>query len=233
MNKVIFSLVLALSVAFSAFVPVVYASAAEPPGDLQEANIGDVIDTAADVVDFVSGVIDVITSVNAYFSGENNAGVDEIKGVIDDLFVGFIETGVSMLPGGDFINLILGWLGLNDFSITGYFGKEVQDLCDSNAYLMQDFYTDYMLPCYGSVDTFVDEVYGDRYTPVPVDPVSSSGEAVASIGSGAGSFISGVLSPLGDFCLNSEICLAFLAVSFAALGGRLLRRSVGAFGRGR
>ena len=53
-----------------------------------------------------------------------------------------------------------------------------------------------------------------------------------SITEGVSSFISGVLMPVADFCANSEIALAFLAVTFAGLGVRTFRRTIGAFGRG-
>lgn len=53
-----------------------------------------------------------------------------------------------------------------------------------------------------------------------------------SISNGVISFVSGVLTPLADFCANSEISLAFLAVTFATLGVRILCRTFGAFGRG-
>lgn len=54
-----------------------------------------------------------------------------------------------------------------------------------------------------------------------------------TIGEGAGSFIENVLTPVGTFCTSNEICLAFLSVTFVGLGVRLLRRALGAFGRGR
>lgn len=54
-----------------------------------------------------------------------------------------------------------------------------------------------------------------------------------TITSGVGSFITGVVKPVADFCTQSEVPLAFLAVTFAALGVRMLRKTIGAFGRGR
>lgn len=54
-----------------------------------------------------------------------------------------------------------------------------------------------------------------------------------TIGEGAGSFIEKVLTPVGTFCTSNEICLAFLSVTFVGLSVRLLRRAIGAFGRGR
>lgn len=59
------------------------------------------------------------------------------------------------------------------------------------------------------------------------------GNMWTTITSGVGSFITGVLKPVADFCTESEIALAFLAVTFAGLGVRILRRTIGAFGRGR
>lgn len=42
-----------------------------------------------------------------------------------------------------------------------------------------------------------------------------------------------LVAKIGDVCVNNEICLAFLTVTFMGLGVRLLRRVIGAFGRGR
>lgn len=54
-----------------------------------------------------------------------------------------------------------------------------------------------------------------------------------TIGDGASSFVTNVLTPVGTFCTSNEICLAFLSVTFVGLGVRMLRRAIGAFGRGR
>lgn len=54
-----------------------------------------------------------------------------------------------------------------------------------------------------------------------------------TIGDGVGSFIENVVTPVGTFCANNQICLAFLSVTFVGLGIRLLRRAISAFGRGR
>lgn len=54
-----------------------------------------------------------------------------------------------------------------------------------------------------------------------------------TITSGVGSFITGVVTPVANFCTSNEIALAFLSVTFAGLGVRLVRRTIGAFGRGR
>ena len=59
------------------------------------------------------------------------------------------------------------------------------------------------------------------------------GNMWTTITSGVGSFITGVLTPVANFCTSNEICLAFLGVTFAGLGVRILRRTIGAFGRGR
>lgn len=231
MKKVIFSLIMALSLAFSFLVPSVYAFAAEPPGvEAEQAGFVDFLDKADDVVAFLNDFMDVVHYVKD-FAENSDDPVALIKSTVDNMFIGCVSSVVSLLPGGDFINLIAGWVGLYDFSITDYFGSKVQEFCNANQADMLLFYNDYMLPCYGSVDNFVDDIYGDKYDPVP--GVVSTGEVVAVIGEGAGSFISGVLTPVGDYCFNSEICLAFLAVTFVTLGVRFLRRSVGAFGRGR
>lgn len=54
-----------------------------------------------------------------------------------------------------------------------------------------------------------------------------------TITTGVGSFISGVLTPVSEFCTKSEVALAFLTVTFVGFGVRVLRRTIGAFGRGR
>lgn len=54
-----------------------------------------------------------------------------------------------------------------------------------------------------------------------------------TITNGVSSFISGVLTPVATFCTQSEVPLAFLSVTFLALGVRMLRKTIGAFGRGR
>lgn len=46
------------------------------------------------------------------------------------------------------------------------------------------------------------------------------------------SFLS-LVTKIGDSCVNNEICVAFLTVTFMGLGVRMLRRVVSAFGRGR
>lgn len=231
MKKAIFSFILVLSVAFSSVFSV-YVSASVSPGDVAEANIGDIIDKADEVISFLNDFMDVVHNVKDYFDNFDDP-VEEIKSIVDDMFIGFVSSGVRLLPGGDLINLLAGWLGIYDFSITDYFGSKVQDYCNANQADMREFYNDYMLPCYGSVDMFVDDIYGDRYTPSPTTPTLPTGDPVAVIGGGAVSFISVVLIPIGDYCVNSDICLAFLSVIFLFLGFRLLQRSIGAFGRGR
>lgn len=54
-----------------------------------------------------------------------------------------------------------------------------------------------------------------------------------TITEGVGKFVSGVLQPVTTVCTTNEIALAFLSVTFAGLGVRLLRRVINAFGRGR
>lgn len=231
MKKVIFSFFLALTVSFTVVSPVVYSAASEPQGvDAAEANIGDIIDKTDEIVGFLNDFMSVVHNVKDFLDNTDDP-LGEVKAIVDDMFIGCVSSAVSLLPGGDFINLIAGWVGLYDFSITDYFGSKVQEFCNANQSDMLEFYNLYMLPCYGSVDSFVDDIYGDEYD--PESGVISTGDTMSNIGEGAGSFISGVLTPIVEYCVNSEICLAFLAVCFAALGFRLLRRSVGAFVRGR
>lgn len=70
---------------------------------------------------------------------------------------------------------------------------------------------------------------------MPTMLASAAGETTmwTTITSGVGSFISGVLTPVANFCTQSEVPLAFLSVTFLALGVRMLRKTIGAFGRGR
>lgn len=53
-----------------------------------------------------------------------------------------------------------------------------------------------------------------------------------TITNGVKSFVSGVLTPVATFCTQTEVPLAFLAVTFVGLGVRMLRKTIGAFGRG-
>lgn len=70
---------------------------------------------------------------------------------------------------------------------------------------------------------------GDQITLDTVD----SAVLWENLSKGVTSFVNGVLTPVMNVCANNEICLAFLSVTFAGLGVRILRRTVGAFGRGR
>lgn len=54
-----------------------------------------------------------------------------------------------------------------------------------------------------------------------------------TITSGVTSFTTGVLTPITTVCTSNPIALAFLSVTFVGLGVRILRRVIGAFGRGR
>lgn len=67
----------------------------------------------------------------------------------------------------------------------------------------------------------------------PELPVEGGVSMWKTIGDGASSFIENVLTPVGTFCTSNEICLLFLSVTFVGLGVRMIRRVIGAFGRGR
>lgn len=54
-----------------------------------------------------------------------------------------------------------------------------------------------------------------------------------TITSGVSSFITGVVTPVLNMCSTNGVALAFLSVSFAGLGVRLVRKTISAFGRGR
>lgn len=53
-----------------------------------------------------------------------------------------------------------------------------------------------------------------------------------TVSSGATSFL-GVVSSVFNTCASNSICLAFLTVTFVGLGVRMVKRLIGAFGRGR
>lgn len=42
-----------------------------------------------------------------------------------------------------------------------------------------------------------------------------------------------LVSQVGTTCVNNEICVLFLTATFVGLGVRMLRKVIGAFGRGR
>lgn len=42
-----------------------------------------------------------------------------------------------------------------------------------------------------------------------------------------------LVTQVGDTCVNNEICVLFLTATFVGLGVRMLRKVIGAFGRGR
>lgn len=60
----------------------------------------------------------------------------------------------------------------------------------------------------------------------------ASGGVSDKIFTGADKFL-GLVTKVGDTCVNNEICVLFLTATFVGLGVRLLRRVIGAFGRGR
>lgn len=62
------------------------------------------------------------------------------------------------------------------------------------------------------------------------------GEGVASVTdkifAGSQNFLD-LVTKVGDTCVNNEICVLFLTATFVGLGVRMLRKVIGAFGRGR
>lgn len=83
-----------------------------------------------------------------------------------------------------------------------------------------------------AVTAFADDtIPGGGMLVVPEEGGTSS--MWETIGNGVGSFVTNVLTPVGTFCASNEICLAFLSVTFVGLGVRMIRRVIGAFGRGR
>lgn len=67
---------------------------------------------------------------------------------------------------------------------------------------------------------------------VPALP-GGGGSMWEKLTSGVGSFITGIFTPVMEVCSTSEIALAFLSISFFFLGVRGVRKTIGAFGRGR
>ncbi len=68
---------------------------------------------------------------------------------------------------------------------------------------------------------------------VPALPEGGDVSMWKTITSGVGDFITGVFTPVMNAVASSEIALAFLSVSFFFLAVRGVRRTIGAFGRGR
>lgn len=61
----------------------------------------------------------------------------------------------------------------------------------------------------------------------------SEGATVSEqIFSGADNFL-GLVTKVGNTCVQNEICVLFLTATFIGLGVRMLRKVIGAFGRGR
>ena len=62
---------------------------------------------------------------------------------------------------------------------------------------------------------------------------ASEGATVSEqVFSGADNFL-GLVTKVGNACVQNEICMLFLTATFLGLGVRLLRKVIGAFGRGR
>lgn len=71
---------------------------------------------------------------------------------------------------------------------------------------------------------------GDITPPAVVEGGADMWETITN---GVSSFVSGVLTPVTTVCTTNPIALAFLSATFVSLGVRVLRRVIGAFGRGR
>lgn len=61
---------------------------------------------------------------------------------------------------------------------------------------------------------------------------ASEGGVSDKIFTGSDNFI-GLITKVGNACVENEICVLFLTATFVGLGVRLLRKFIGAFGRGR
>lgn len=81
-----------------------------------------------------------------------------------------------------------------------------------------------------SADRNDSNVFETAYT---IADYSFSSELFASTAFMPGEFITGVVLPMFEFAASCSIVLALLSVTFASLGVRMLRRIIGAFGRGR
>lgn len=232
MNKFILSIIAALSIFFTVVSPVSHA-----------APVDDVVDTVGDVSDFIGYLQDFIDVVNLIIDtlppGSSNIFDEEFynspegqqcRDEINSVFNGVVKDICPFIPSVDWVDFYMNWnLGAKVLILDKY-GAEVADFCEENSDIIRQFDQNYVIPYFKDYDDFAYNIYGSYALPNPGDvPID---DTMAFIGDGAGSFISGVLTPVGTFCMNNEICLAFLSVSFLALGVRLLRRSVGAFGRG-
>lgn len=68
-------------------------------------------------------------------------------------------------------------------------------------------------------------------TSTPALPDTSS--MWSTITTGAGEFITGIVSPVLNVCASNAIVLLFLSVTFISRGVSVIRKMIGAFGRGR
>lgn len=54
-----------------------------------------------------------------------------------------------------------------------------------------------------------------------------------SITSGVSNFMTGIFTPVMTTAATSEVCLAFLSVTFIGLAVRVVKKIINSFGRGR
>lgn len=55
----------------------------------------------------------------------------------------------------------------------------------------------------------------------------------SSITTGGQSFINDLVVPIMDICTSNALCLMFVSVTFVKLGVKMIRRFIGALGKGR
>lgn len=72
----------------------------------------------------------------------------------------------------------------------------------------------------------------DQELGIITDPVATV-DLWSTLTGGVSTFFSGILTPVASFCTSNGICLMFLTATFIKLGVSVLKRSIGAFGRGR
>lgn len=239
MNKFILSIIAALSIFFTVVSPVSHAASID--------NVDDVADTVGDVSDFIGYLQDFIDVVNLIIDtlppGSSNifdedfynspAG-QQCRDEINSVFNGVVKDICPFIPSVDWCDFYMHWNLGGKVLILDKYGAQVADFCEENSDIIRQFDQNYVIPYFKDYADFASNIYGSYALPAPDDPGDVQiDDTMAFIGDGAGSFISGVLTPVGAFCINNEICLAFLSVSILGLGVRLLCRSVGAFGHGR
>lgn len=231
MKKVFVSVLLALSFCLPFVTSVVVAADVEPPVSvtatdegINQAGVGDFIDNAAKYIGYLNDFIDGIKYIyDAYKSG--NLDYKKIaKDVTNTVLNKAIQHFIPFFPNLDFVGFISDWVSGRFSSIYDSCGAEVEQLCFQNRNLMAFLNDEIILIDYEDLGEFCAILYGENAT---------IGAVYDNVKEGTSSFLTNVLGSVSDFCVNNEICLAFLTFTFLYLGCFVLSRVSRSMGRGR